>query len=234
MKGVRLKGLGAIVDDMLIISDVHIGYEEALNRQGYLIPRHQLKLTKEKMELLLDRKYKAIIFNGDIKHEFGTISDTEWRDTLKILDLALEYTDKVILIRGNHDTIIGPIAKKRRVKIAEDMRIDDLLITHGHRIPDLKGVRRIIIGHEHPAIALRDHSRSERYKCFLEGRFRSGDILVMPSFNQIQTGTDILSGKRISPFLNDISDFKVYITEGEIIDFGLVRDLKKLDRQNRS
>ena len=60
-----------------------------------------------------------IIINGDIKHEFGTISEQEWRHTLRLLDFLSRYCDEVILIKGNHDMILGPIAKKRNVKVLE-------------------------------------------------------------------------------------------------------------------
>ena len=39
--------------------------------------------------MLRTSKPEQVIINGDLKHEFGTISDQEWRDVLKIFDLIL-------------------------------------------------------------------------------------------------------------------------------------------------
>ena len=60
----------------LVIADSHIGYEEALNKQGILVPRFQFKELIQRLEKILKKtKPKTIVVNGDIKHEFGTISN---------------------------------------------------------------------------------------------------------------------------------------------------------------
>ena len=117
--------LALYVDNTLIVSDTHIGYEEALNKQGILIPRFQFKEIIKRLEKIFsilkenDKKVEKIIVNGDIKHEFGTISEQEWRHTLQLLDFLAKHCKEVILIKGNHDKIIGPIASKRNVKVVE-------------------------------------------------------------------------------------------------------------------
>ena len=121
----------------LVIADIHIGYEEALNKQGLLVPRFQLKEVLRRSEKIVSKvKPDTIIINGDIKHEFGEISDQEWRDTLKVLDFLSKHCKKIILTKGNHDTILGPLAKKRSVEVVDEYKIDDVYITHGHKIPE--------------------------------------------------------------------------------------------------
>ena len=103
---------------LLVIGDVHIGYEEELNKKGYLIPRVHYKETMQRFEKIVKSKeIETILFIGDLKHEFGTISETEWRNTLKLLDFCAKHCNKIILIKGNHDKILGPIAKKRELNI---------------------------------------------------------------------------------------------------------------------
>ena len=62
----------------LVIADVHIGYEEVLNKRGILVPRTQLEEMEKRLgkifEKLKNRKIERIIVNGDLKHEFSTIS----------------------------------------------------------------------------------------------------------------------------------------------------------------
>ncbi len=218
---------------ILLIADTHIGYEEALNKQGILIPRFQFSSIVRRLEDILKKlpKLDRIVINGDIKHEFGKISEQEWRQTLKLLDLLQRYCDEIILIRGNHDKIIGPIAEKRNVEVMDDLIIDDILITHGSSIPEAI-IRRtpcksIIIGHEHPAVSLVDESRAETYKCFLKGKWRDKTLIVQPSFNQVTEGTDILKEQLLSPFLlQDMSDFRVYVVADKIYDFGILKDIK--------
>jgi len=217
---------------ILIIADIHIGYEEALNKQGFLVPRFQLKEVLTRLENILSKvKPTTIIINGDIKHEFGEISDQEWRDTLKVLDFLSKYAKKIILIKGNHDTILGPIAKKRNVEIVEGFTIGDIYITHGHEIPtkiDFSKSKTTIIGHEHPAVGLRKGSRLENFKCFLLGKWKGKNIIVMPSFNLVVEGTDILQEELISPFLTNIDNYYVYIVADKIYKFKKVKDLYSL------
>ncbi len=234
-KGMKFIDLGLMAGKTLIIADLHIGYEEALNKQGILVPRFQFDDLYKRVERLLKKSSPDIVvLNGDIKHEFGTISKQEWRDTLKILDLLLKYAKKVVLVRGNHDNIIGPIAEKRGIEISTRYSFEDILVVHGHEgigLADLpKGINIIVIGHEHPAVSLRDALRSETYKCFLVGRYKSKELIVLPSFNLVTEGTDILREQVLSPFLkNGMNDFEVFVVEdsGKILDFGKVKGFRQ-------
>ncbi len=227
----------------LIISDLHIGYEEELQKKGVLVPMFQFKdIVKRLTKILRKTKPKLIIVNGDLKHEFGTISDQEWRETLKILDLLTKY-GKVILIKGNHDNILGPIARKRDVEIKDYFYIDNIYITHGNIIPKNKDFQKskvIIIGHEHPAINLKEDMRIEKFKCFLKGKYTAKAklqpglipkkltkrkiLIVQPSFLQVIEGTDILNEGLLSPFLDNIKNFEIFVVEDKVYRFGKVKD----------
>jgi hypothetical protein len=210
-------GLALYLDDILIISDIHIGYEEALNKQGILIPRLQLKDIVKNLDTIFDKlkdkKIEKIIINGDLKHEFGKISETEWRHTLRLLDYLSKKCKSITLIKGNHDTILGPIAKKRNIAIKDYEKINNFLIIHGDTLPkkeQLKGIKTIIMGHEHPAISLQDGPRIEKYKCFLKGKYKRYNLIVQPSFHPIVEGTDILKEELLSPLLKqDLSNFRI-------------------------
>ncbi len=220
--------LALLIENTLIISDLHIGYEEALNKQGVMIPRLQFPEMYERLEKILEKtKPEKIVINGDLKHEFGTISDQEWRETLKIVDLLKKY-GKVVLIRGNHDKVLEPLAEKRELEITDYYVIDDVFICHGDVIPenlDFQKAKTIIIGHEHPAIKLKDKARQEVFKCFLVGKWKDKELIVMPSFNQVTKGTDILQEELLSPFMDDIKNFEVYVVGDKIYKFGKVGSL---------
>ena len=73
---------------ILIVSDIHLGFEESLNKKGFLLPRLQFKDTYNKLRNILNNlDVRKIIIPGDLKHEFGSINETEWRNTLKLIDL---------------------------------------------------------------------------------------------------------------------------------------------------
>lgn len=215
----------------LIISDIHIGYEEALNKKGILIPRHSFKDRVERLNKILAKvKVKTVIINGDLKHEFGRISEQEWRDTLTFLNL-LTKDHEVILIKGNHDTILGPIAGKKNLEILDYYVVDDILITHGHKLVRLckagmKKTKIIIIGHNHPAITITDKTRYETYKCFFKGKYKDKTLVVMPSFNLLTEGTAYDSSTN-SPYIKDKDDFEVYVVGDRVYYFGKYKDLEK-------
>lgn len=236
--------------NILIIGDIHIGYEEALNKQGLLIPRFQFNEIGKRLENIfktINKKLKKIIINGDIKHEFGTISDQEWRQTLRLLDFLSKHANEIILIKGNHDTILGPIAKKRNIKIVDCYLIrersellgqrrkqrkkkfeNNIIIIHGHKIPKNipKNIKTIIIGHEHPAVSLREGPRTELVKCFLKGKWKKYDLIVIPSFNLILEGTNISKEKLLSPFLQqNLNNFDVYIVADNTYYFGKLKNI---------
>ncbi len=82
---------------ILVFADFHMGFEESLNEEGFLIPRFQFKETINRLKKILDSvKVNEIVINGDLKHEFGKISDTEWRYTLELLDFLLTYSKKIV------------------------------------------------------------------------------------------------------------------------------------------
>ncbi len=254
---IEIVDLALYFDSTVVIADVHIGYEEALNKQGILVPRLQFEEIVNRINYIFKalngNKIERIIVNGDLKHEFGTISEQEWRNTLKFLDLLAKHCNEIILIKGNHDAILGPIAKKRNVKIVENYLVEPIfknasnkdsiikkpikklknktLIIHGNKIPDkelLKQASNIIIGHEHPAVSLKEGSRIEQFKCFLKGKYKGKNLLVQPSFNTIVEGTDLLRDKILSPFLQqNLDNFNVYIVEDKVYGFGKLRNLRK-------
>src|SRR3989338_5351045 len=143
LKGIHAIDLALLIGDTLIISDVHIGFEEALNKQGMMVPRDHFPQLIRRMESIFARlqrlpttgktkktkgskqqKLRQIIINGDLKHEFGTISEQEWRHTLRFLDFLGKHCGKIVLIKGNHDTILGPIAKKRDIEVHDSFFIE--------------------------------------------------------------------------------------------------------------
>ncbi len=241
LKGIKIVDLALCIGNSLIIADTHIGYEEAINKQGVLIPRFQFDKIIKRLERIFKQlnagksnKLKKIIINGDIKHEFGVISETEWRHTIRLLDFLLQYCEEIILIKGNHDTILGPIAKKRNIKIVDYLSIDDNLIMHGDKLADklnidkklFKRINTIIIGHEHPAVSIRENARAELFKCFLLGKYKGKNLIVQPSFNLVTEGSDVLKDKLLSPFLKqDLSDFEVYVVADKVYKFGRIKNL---------
>jgi putative SbcD/Mre11-related phosphoesterase len=232
--GVKIAGLSLWLEGerTLVFSDTHFGFEEFLNKQGVLVPRFQYKDVVEHLRgVLATVKPKTVVINGDLKHEFGGISEQEWSEVLRFLTFLKDY--HIVLVRGNHDTILGPIAGKKNVSVVEEFKTGGFLIVHGNRIPTrkmLEGVHTVVIGHEHPAIGLRERGRTEKVKCFMVGVWKGRNLVVLPSLNFVTEGIDVLKEHLLSPLLqHDLSGFRIVgVEKNELLDFGTLGNIEKL------
>lgn len=230
---IQIMGLGLYLPKhcCLILSDIHMGYEEAM--KGVMLPRFQLKDTIQHLDSIFKQtgKLKQIIITGDLKHEFGKILVQEWRNVLRFIDYLQQHTDNIILIKGNHDVMLDPVLKKRNLTYVDHVILNDILICHGDVIKDKEitsEIKTIIIGHEHCAIGLQKGNRVERYKCFLIGKFKGRKLIAMPSLNLLTMGTDILHYDLLSPYLQgNLDEFKVYIIDNKVYKFGKIKDIKR-------
>lgn len=229
-------GLYLVEHKTLLFSDFHLGFEESLNRQGIFVPRLHYKDIVARLDLIFlalqeqKKSVKTIVITGDLKHDFGRIQRQEWKDILNLTDYLLKHCSKLVLIKGNHDTILQPIANKKGIQLVPNYRVDSILVIHGDVLPkDLHGVKTIIMGHEHPAIGLRAKGRVERYKCYLVGTYKRRTLIVQPSFNLLVEGSDVLHEQLLSPLLTDISSFNTFVLDekdNNILAFGTIRSLR--------
>jgi putative SbcD/Mre11-related phosphoesterase len=185
-----------------------------------MMPRVYFKEFLKKLSKLLDG-VEVVVINGDLKHEFGKVSVTEYRGGKEMFDLL--QGKKIIVIQGNHDPLLKAIVKNLEIKMF--YKIGEVLICHGDEILK-EECKVIVIGHEHAAIGLKEGERFEKYKCFLKGSYKGKVLIAMPSANQIVEGADILREERLSPYLRqDLKNFEVYIISDKVYNFGKVKDL---------
>jgi putative SbcD/Mre11-related phosphoesterase len=150
-----------------------------------------------------------------------------------MLDFLQKHCKQVVLVQGNHDNILGPIAAFKKIKIEKHgffFEKTKIFVAHGDKIPETKEFKKskiTIIGHEHPAISLRDKTKQETFKCFLKGKFRKKDLIVLPSMSSIAYGTDVKRQEILSPFLQkDLSEFETWVIEDKVYYFGKIKDIK--------
>ncbi len=225
LDGIEINGLTLFIkkDKILVLGDLHLGFEESLNKQGVLIPRFQLQEILLILRKILDKtKPEKIIIVGDLKHEFGSISEQEWRHVLELIDF-LALKSELIIIKGNHDVKLLPITQKRNIKILPFYKLKEILFVHGD-VVITKESKVIIIGHEHPAVSFRERP-TQKYKCFLKGKYKKSILIVMPSLNLVTEGSDITKGMFMSPYLKQAKNIEVYVNEDKTYRFGKLKDI---------
>src|SRR3989344_8312542 len=156
-----------LIKDILVIGDLHIGYDEQFHGKA-IFPGSQLeeiiKKLKDVFKYLKKDKIKItkIILLGDVKHDFGKITNIEWRETLQFFDFLkdnIEDKSRVIVIKGNHDNILKPILEKRDIKLVDYLKIKidgkRWCFLHGNKMfEQCLDSNYLVFGHLHPAITL--------------------------------------------------------------------------------
>lgn len=238
LPGMEIRGLCLYLkeEDTLIFADLHLGYEEELRKMGMLVPRFQYvevvsHLEKAISSIKKEGKIKRAVINGDLKHEFGRISEQEWSEVMHFISFLEKHFDEIVLVRGNHDNILGPIAGRKGLSVVDHLFLDKekVYIAHGQKIPDdgFDKAQVVIIAHDHPAVFLRDEARAEKVKCFLKGKWKKKTLIQLPSMCFATMGSDPMTEEALSPFLEkNRENFDAYCVEGsEVFYFGKLRNI---------
>ena len=228
-------GKSLLIDNkILVIGDLHLGYEGSLRESGYRIPFNIFEKILEDLDLIFEGvgKVDKVVLLGDVKHVFGKYAEDEWKEIGEVMNYLRRKVKEVIIVKGNHDAIIDSMIKKfDKVKLVNYYLWKDFAFLHGDKdFKEAHGnvVKNWIIGHAHPAIILHEKGggvKKEKYKCFLEGKFRGKKVIIVPSFFDVNEGTDVRSYDLGLAWKFNLNKFEVKVvgeSEGglESLDFG--------------
>jgi putative phosphoesterase, SbcD/Mre11-related len=181
--------------DILALSDIHLGLEGSVTSKGGYVPKFQLKdIIDDIREAKQETDASRILVNGDLKNEFNKNYYTEKKEVEKFIKEIKKIFKDVLIVRGNHDNFLEDILERNGIELRDRYSEGGVLFIHGHRsIDNLKEFETVVIGHEHPALALQDEiGVSERFDCILYGGTdEDADIVVLPAFSKISNGTRI-------------------------------------------
>ena len=219
-------------EKVVVIGDLHIGYDESLRRKGVLVPDVTLSETVFGLKNVFESvgKVSKIVLLGDVKHSFGTILRSEWKNITELFDYLFGFCEEIIIIKGNHDVIVEPVAKSRKLEVRDYYFWKGYMFLHGDRdfkeIYDKK-VKYWILGHAHPAVWLRDGVKKEKYKCFLNGKYKGKNVIIVPSFFAGNEGTDPRDSDLRLAWEFDFTNFEVIIISEkmEVLNFGKLKKL---------
>jgi putative SbcD/Mre11-related phosphoesterase len=230
---------------VLVIADLHIGFEYALFKSGVKIPRQTEKMKKTIKDIIKKTKSKRLVVLGDIKHEVPGTSFQERREVPSFFADLLGMV-KVDIAPGNHDSNITELLPEEvSVHGTEGFRIGDYYFSHGHTWPSEKLMesKMLMIGHLHPTVEFKDSFGYSILKpIFLKGsldkeklknrygRDKEIEILALPVFNDLFTGTPIkakFENNLLGPvFRNkfiDLDNSEAYLIDGTFV--GKIKDI---------
>ena len=146
-------------EKMVVVADLHIGWEVSLAEEGVHVPSQTAKLQRKLSEIIKKVKPQKILFLGDIKHTIAKAEVEEWRDVPQLFESIAEDVDEIMVIPGNHDGNLEPLLPEN-VKILPitGIKVGDTGFFHGHTwpSPELLACKNLVIGHLHPVVVFRD------------------------------------------------------------------------------
>jgi metallophosphoesterase superfamily enzyme len=123
------------------------------------------------------------------------------------------------------------VKNKEGVEFKDYLIINDTAFIHGNKIfPEIldKKIKRIMMGHMHPAISIAKNVKKEIYKCFLVGKWKSKEIIILPSFFPLVEGQDLqIEDTNLAIRLN-LWGFEAYVVGDRVYDFGKLREVGRL------
>jgi len=144
---------------ILIVADLHIGWEVALAEQGIHVPSQTPKMKERLLKLVDLYKPTSLLFLGDVKHTVARVELEEWRDVPDLFEALVQKVGEVRVIMGNHDGTLEPLLpSKVQITQSTGIALFDAGFTHGNAwpAPELLRCHSLIIGHVHPTVAFRD------------------------------------------------------------------------------
>jgi putative SbcD/Mre11-related phosphoesterase len=163
---------------VLLVTDLHLGFEEDLEERGVGIPPQHGTMLSRISRLVDKHETSAVYVIGDVKHTILTDVSYNWE---VIPDFMGRLSDLVqtTVIPGNHDGDLSAFLP-RSVELAHHsgLAVGDELerigVLHGHSWPssEVLEAKLIVMGHNHPVVRrLRDASSQPLGR---EGRIRYG------------------------------------------------------------
>lgn len=203
--------------DLAVISDLHLGLEGGMTSKGSYVPEFQLDELIDDLEEIRKRTQASrLLVNGDLKNEFKTSLYSEKSEIEEFIETAEGLFDELILIKGNHDTFIESTVEEKGYELRNYFLEENVLFTHGHiSLEELdvddEAFDTVVIGHEHPALELKDEiGVTEKIPCFLYGKNSENKaFIVMPAFSTISKGSavnNMPSSELLSPVIRESID----------------------------
>lgn len=145
---------------VLVVGDLHIGWEVNLAQQGIHVPSQTPKLLNRLIEIIGKSNPTRIVFLGDVKDTVVGAELEEWRDIPEFFEKLVPLVSDIQIIQGNHDGNIEPMTPPQ-VKIVPSSGValwGKYGLFHGHAwpAPELLGCESLIQGHLHPVVAFTD------------------------------------------------------------------------------
>ncbi|MGB4773651.1 MAG: ligase-associated DNA damage response endonuclease PdeM [Daejeonella sp.] len=186
-------------ENLLLISDLHIGKIAHFRKAGIALPQKAIDNNFIRLDILMQsNNVKKILFIGDLFH---SDINQEW-------DLFCKWrsnysTIKMQIVLGNHDRLPGSFCNDFNISITQkELDIFPFIFSHHPRKVFKTADEYIFSGHVHPVIQLRGKANQRiKLPCFYFGQQQA----ILPSFGYFTGGyaMDVLEKDRVIAIANE-------------------------------
>ena len=221
----------------MVFSDLHLGFEGALQEKGIRIPSQTNLVLVDLLKIVERVKARRIILLGDVKHGVPSASHMEWRHIPGFLRELSSRVSSLEIVMGNHDGDLLPLTPRNiKMRPPQGLRVGNSWLVHGHASPAkaAEKARFLVMGHVHPAIELTDRFGFKTIQpVWLKCRASRLplEVIVMPSVNGMVghlVVNRMRNDKRLGPVFRwakiAIEDCEAYALDGTLL--GRIEDLR--------
>jgi len=144
---------------MLVIADLHIGWEIALAQEGIHVPSQTPKILAKLLGLIDLCKPTSLLLLGDVKHTIAKVELAEWQDIPNFFEALLKKVSDIKVVMGNHDGNLESLLPEN-VKLfpSTGIAVGEAGFSHGNAwpAPEVLSCRSLVMGHVHPTVAFKD------------------------------------------------------------------------------
>ncbi len=229
---------------ILVISDIHLGYEVELIKKGANVPERASILAQEIINLGKKTNTKTLYILGDVKHKIATASNFDLYQITVFFEKLKKWFSEVNVTLGNHDGGLKKLLPSNVTLTGSrgaiiKCKYGDISLFHGHAFPQPESIhsKYMITGHGHYLIELKDTTglkltepvwivgeidREKFSKIFLKNKFKGNvskeniKFVITPPFNRIVGGISVNKAVENSIILRYMIDekTKLFLEDG--------------------
>lgn len=203
-----------LLEDAVIIGDLHIGLEQTLSYKGVHLPSSTTRMQEKIISIIKESKAKKLILLGDLKHRIASVSQQEAKEIPEFLETLSSHAE-IIIVLGNHDGGLKQYLKKFEVHPSSGFVYKKQCLIHGSAKPLEKHLKKsdgIIASHWHPVYEFKDSLGGRNTeKIWVRAKAMDKPMLIIPSFNPLLGGVHV---SRIKEKWVDLENAELYLMDG--------------------
>ena len=145
---------------VLVVADLHLGWEVSLSHQGIHVPSQVPRLLDKLRKIVNDVQPQQLILLGDVKHAVSKVELEEWKYVPEFFEGLIEIIPNVQVVPGNHDGNLEPLTPPSvKISTSEGISLwNNVGLFHGHAWPSppLLSCKFLVMGHLHPVVVFKD------------------------------------------------------------------------------